>query len=500
MKLFGADTIKLITMETNRVHLSLSGRTPPILEAEMRRFLGICLYMSVVHLPAKQMYWKKDHRIGIVADSMYRDRFLEILRCLHFSDNELQPKADSPRYDRLYKVRAVMDIISKNFMEYVDYEKHLSVDEQMVPFKGNHSLKNYMKNKPVKWGYKILALAGQSGYIYKFQVAGDNTLLHEDVEPEIGKSGQVVLELVEDVPPGSQIYFDNWFCSPLLIKRLAEKQLGATGTVRQNRKAGCPLMAEKELRKDGRGSFDYKSADGVVVCDWYDNKVVSVASNCHSVLPAKKIRRWCKKEKKYVEIACPNLIGAYNKNMGGVDKNDMLMALYRMKMKGRKWYKRLFFHMVDLCIVNAWTILRQTTSPRLPLVTFKLEVAVALLKAEMLHHPMAAPVPRIPTRAGAGAGADAGEGEADDESSDDDDMVVVRRPVTAPDTSTRVVNSAVRYDMVGHLVRKGGGDNPKTCKMEECKRRSKWFCNKCKVYLCIDGKTDCFFKFHIPKS
>ena len=175
----------------------------------------------------------------------------------------------------------------------------------------------------------------------------------------------------------------------------------------------------------------------------------------------------------------------------------MLMALYRMKMKGRKWYKRLFFHMVDLCLVNAWTILRQTTSPRLPLVTFKLEVAVALLKAEMLHHPMAAPVPRIPTRAGAGAGA--GEEEADDESSDDDDMVVVRRPVTAPDTSTRVVNSAVRYDMVGHLVRRGG-DNPKTCKMEECKRRSKWFCNKCKVYLCIDGKTDCFFKFHIPKS
>jgi hypothetical protein len=72
-------------------------------------------------------------------------------------------------------------------------------------------------------------------FCLRFQIAGDNTLDHASVEPEIGKSGQVVIELTEGVPPGTQLYFDNWFCSPLLIKKFGEMQICATGTVRQNR-------------------------------------------------------------------------------------------------------------------------------------------------------------------------------------------------------------------------------------------------------------------------
>jgi hypothetical protein len=135
LSLFGRDTIKLVTQETNRVHVNQSGRTPPILELEVRKFLGICMYMSVINLPQKPLYWARDHRIAVVADNMTRDRFMEILRCLHFSDNELQPSSSSPGYDRLYKIRAVMDLVSTHFMEHVEFEPHLSVDEQMVPFK-----------------------------------------------------------------------------------------------------------------------------------------------------------------------------------------------------------------------------------------------------------------------------------------------------------------------------------------------------------------------------
>ncbi len=56
MALFGWDTLKLIVLDTNRMHLAQSGRIPPILELEMRQFLGICLYMSVFHLAEKRMY------------------------------------------------------------------------------------------------------------------------------------------------------------------------------------------------------------------------------------------------------------------------------------------------------------------------------------------------------------------------------------------------------------------------------------------------------------
>jgi hypothetical protein len=167
MSLFGVDTIQLILQETNRLHFKQSGRTPPILEREIRQFLGITMYMSVVSLPDRRMYWAKDYRVDIIADIMTRDRFEEILRLLHFSNSDLQPASDSCGYDKLYKIRAVLDSIGAHFMEFVDFEPHLSIDEQMVPFKGKHGLKNYMKGKPCKWGYKVFALAGRSGYIYR---------------------------------------------------------------------------------------------------------------------------------------------------------------------------------------------------------------------------------------------------------------------------------------------------------------------------------------------
>jgi hypothetical protein len=152
-----------------------------------------------------------------------------------FQTIELKPTSGSPSSDRLYKIRAVLQPLHR----ILDFTPHLSVDKQMVSFKGNHGLKNYIKNKPIKWGYKVLALASQSGYVYRFQIAGDNLLEHDAaIEPEIGKSGLVVLELAEGWPPGSQMCFDNWFSSPLLIKRFGEMNIAATETIRQNRKAG----------------------------------------------------------------------------------------------------------------------------------------------------------------------------------------------------------------------------------------------------------------------
>ena len=49
--------------------------------------------------------------------------------------------------------------------------KNVSVDEAMILFKGQSSLKQYMPQKPVKREIKVWALADASnGYIANFQV------------------------------------------------------------------------------------------------------------------------------------------------------------------------------------------------------------------------------------------------------------------------------------------------------------------------------------------
>ena len=45
----------------------------------------------------------------------------------------------------------------------------------------------------------------------------------------------------------------------------------------------------------------------------------------------------------------PECIDSYNKHMGAVDKTDIQISLAECTRKTRKWYKKLFLHLLDLC-------------------------------------------------------------------------------------------------------------------------------------------------------
>jgi len=71
----------------------------------------------------------------------------------------------------------------------------------------------------------VWGLAGYSGYLYRFNICGDNLKLMtpeelNSLEQGIGVSGKTVLDLVTDLPPGSQVFFDNYFSSPALLVKL----------------------------------------------------------------------------------------------------------------------------------------------------------------------------------------------------------------------------------------------------------------------------------------
>ena len=155
------------------------------------------------------------------------------------------------------------------------------------------------------------------GYVYKFYISGDNTLKSHvtDAYPAISKSGAVVLNLVKGLPHGIHVYFDNYFASPELLLELKQNGFDATCTIRSNRNRNCPLKSKKQLKKEGRGSFDYQSSDGIVIASWYDNTVVNLASNKCSVMPIHQVLRYSAEKKAHVHIQCPSIVKAYNKSM-----------------------------------------------------------------------------------------------------------------------------------------------------------------------------------------
>jgi hypothetical protein len=78
--------------------------------------------MGVNQLPEVKDYWK----------STCTTVRLQISRYIHFVDNStLQPRG-SPGYNRLGKVRPIIDHLSMKFMESYYPHKEVAVDEAMI--------------------------------------------------------------------------------------------------------------------------------------------------------------------------------------------------------------------------------------------------------------------------------------------------------------------------------------------------------------------------------
>ncbi|XP_065673881.1 piggyBac transposable element-derived protein 1-like [Hydra vulgaris] len=281
--LFDANLIDLLVLESNKyIHLKSLTNVKTITHKDIRQFFGMLMQMSIMKLPQRRMYWSQQTRIAQIADVMTVKRFEAILSVLHISDNSLEVKRGQLGYDPFFKIRPLITILNNNFKKYVKVESHQCVDEQIVPFKGHHHQKVYMKKNPKKWGYKLWARAGTSGYIYQFEMAGDLKENVTQINSTLGESGKVVLRcatLLKEVV----VLFDNYFASPDLLVELKARDLFGTCTLQVNRSGKCPLLTDKEMKTKGRGLVDYRldKNSELIVCKWFDNKSVLLASILH---------------------------------------------------------------------------------------------------------------------------------------------------------------------------------------------------------------------------
>ena len=61
-----------------------------------------------------------------------------------------------------------------------------------------------------------------------------------------------------------------------------------------------------------------------------------------------ELERWCSNEKVRKNLSCPQTVQQYNKGMGGVDLVDMLLSLYQIQCNTKRWYQKLFWHLIDM--------------------------------------------------------------------------------------------------------------------------------------------------------
>lgn len=235
--LFPDSLLDMIVYQSNVYAVSKGKINFCLTKPELKVFLGINLLMSYIKYPRLRMYWSSNPglRQNGIANAMTVNRFEDIMRHLHFT--ELNEDAED---DRFFKIRPVLDVLHTTFLSAMEPEEFQSVDEQIIPFKGKHTTKQYIPKKPKPWGFKVWVRAGAStSYMYQFELYQGATGGRGRVG-ELGMAAEVVLRLCENIKgKNHKVFFDNFFCSIPLLEKLKSQGIEATGTCRANRLMGA---------------------------------------------------------------------------------------------------------------------------------------------------------------------------------------------------------------------------------------------------------------------
>ena len=82
---------------------------------EFAQFLGVVVNMSIISLPRSRLYWSRQLGVAHISNVMSRERFEQIKKFIHFNDNALMVPPGDDNFDRLFKVRPLLNHLQLKF-------------------------------------------------------------------------------------------------------------------------------------------------------------------------------------------------------------------------------------------------------------------------------------------------------------------------------------------------------------------------------------------------
>lgn len=357
----------------------------PVSETEMEGFLAIILNMGLIEMPEIENYWSTSwlSEVPFFAKVLSRDRFLLIFWLLHVSHEQ---NNHEPR--RIDKVKSLLDLLVPKFQECYKPSQNLAVDETMVGFRGRFGAKQYMPNKPVKYGIKAFTMAdSKEGYLLNILVyTGADTLLNARREySSLPQPARIVLHLVDPyLDKGHHIFTDRYYTSIPLAQTLHQRTSFFTGTSMRNR-VGLPSTIRSppsKLRDDEVRAF---RANHLLALEWRAAKkksslvMLSSSDSANTTQVVARVTHLLKHK--------PVVVDHYNQSMNGVDRADQCTVYYSFIRKCRKWWRKLFFWLLETTVVNSYIIYKTTVSHPLSHLEYRRRVIEALATRHITNAP-----------------------------------------------------------------------------------------------------------------
>jgi hypothetical protein len=307
---------------------------------ELLNFLGLYVLMGQVKLPTQRHYWSTDNLYcqKYFRRVMVRNRFEAILKNLcfyNFKETDLN--------GRLFRVKGILEKIVQNIQSTVVPEENLSIDEELIKFKGRLIFRQYIANKSAKYGIKIFSLCSADGFVHNMEIYGGKGTVDPDDD---GFAASIVKKLMTKyLDQGYTLYMDNYYNSVQLAKFLYNHKTYCAGTLRKNLKLNPKHILNEKLKL---GESIVAENGPIKIVKWKDKREVLMITTKHSCeFEEGANRRGVLKTK-------PDVIFEYNKYMAGVDRLDQMLSYYTNERRTKKWYLKVFFHLLEVSLWNAF--------------------------------------------------------------------------------------------------------------------------------------------------
>lgn len=192
----------------------------PVDVTTMRAYYGVLLLAGVYRSKGEDIteLWDDYHGRPIFRAAMSLQMFQVINQCIRFDDKEL--RILTQERDKLQPIRNVFNKWNQRVRALYVPGKCVTVDEQLLPFRGRCPFKQYIPSKPAKYGIKI------------WVVCDSKTFYAYNLEPYVGRdrnnaantnTGEmIVLRLTEGLN-GRNVTCDNYFTSHSLATELKKR-------------------------------------------------------------------------------------------------------------------------------------------------------------------------------------------------------------------------------------------------------------------------------------
>ena len=279
------DMLKQVVKHTNnraRWDLRAKGKNSdewaPVDLCKIRGIVGLLYLIGVYrsqHESLRSLWSSGPSGRAIFPASFGRNRFEQLVANLRFDSRE-----DRNTDDKFAPFRRMWEQFVENCRKCYVVSAFVTVDKQLIPFRGCCSFKQYMPSKPDKYGMKLFLLC---------DCLTGNTF---NRKPYFGRQGnQRNVGLASDGVKilSSPLHFseinittDNSFTSSQLAADLLQKQITLLGTMRKNRRELPYELATGKRRSVGSSLFGFSERQTLVLHVPKKNKAVVLLSTMHN--------------------------------------------------------------------------------------------------------------------------------------------------------------------------------------------------------------------------